>query len=102
MQQRMSERIERMYLGDIWFAAVMIAAVWLAVGFVFFEMFNFLKDPGFRIVEIVAALFLLVFNSSSMTAMIRHYKEDKEWIYERDIIHLDQARADAASSRQAA
>ncbi|MBU6460663.1 MAG: hypothetical protein KGQ58_07295 [Proteobacteria bacterium] len=102
MQQRMSERVEKMYLSDIWFAGAMIAAVWLSVGFVFYEMFNFLKDPGFRIVEIVAALFLLVFNSSSMTAMIRHYKEDKEWIYERDIVNLDLARAEAARDKKAA
>jgi len=35
---------------------------------------------------------LLLFNTASITAMIRHYGNDKEHIYGVDIRHLDAGR----------
>jgi len=40
----------------------------------------------------IAAFVLVVFNTASITAMIRHYSEDKEHIYSVDIRHLDAGR----------
>jgi hypothetical protein len=36
---------------------------------------------------------LLLFNTASVFAMTKHFKEDKEFIYGLDIKHLDDNRA---------
>ena len=35
---------------------------------------------------------VLLFNTASMGAMVKHYKEDKDFIYGLDIKHLDEMR----------
>jgi hypothetical protein len=48
-----------------------------------------------RSIEIVcwiAAFILVLFNTASITAMIRHYRNDKQHIYSVDIRHLDAGR----------
>jgi len=35
---------------------------------------------------------VLLFNTASMGALVRHYKEDKDFIYGLDIKHLDEMR----------
>ena len=48
-----------------------------------------------RSIEIVcwiAAIVLLLFNTASIAAMVRHYAHDKEHIYGVDIKHLDAGR----------
>ena len=42
-----------------------------------------------RIVVVIAAAAVLIFNTASMAAMLRHYAEDKRFIYSLDIQHLD-------------
>jgi hypothetical protein len=54
---------------------------------------QFVSDGGIRIALVISALFLLAFNTASIFAMIRHYREDKEHIYGLDIRHLDENRA---------
>jgi hypothetical protein len=34
----------------------------------------------------------LIFNTASIAAMVKHYEEDKEFIYGLDIKHLDEAK----------
>jgi hypothetical protein len=48
--------------------------------------------PGVEIVCWIAAAFLLLYNTSSIVAMLRHYSEDKAHIYPIDIHHLDARR----------
>jgi len=40
----------------------------------------------------IAALVLLLFNTTSIGAMVRHYGHDKSHIYAIDIKHLDAGR----------
>jgi hypothetical protein len=47
---------------------------------------------GVEIVCWIAAAILLLYNTSSIVAMIRHYAEDKAHIYPLDIHHLDAGR----------
>jgi hypothetical protein len=51
------------------------------------------QDPGIRLVLYIASATLILFNTASVFAMTRHFKEDKEFIYGLDIKHLDLNRA---------
>lgn len=93
MNRSLQSRIETMFIRDRIMAIAFIAMVWLAVGFVYFAVNAWIDDTGVRIALSVAAALILLFNSASMIAMIRHYAEDKQFIYELDIRHLDESRA---------
>jgi nicotinamide riboside transporter PnuC len=88
-----SARIERMFSRDRTAALVLVALLWLCIGFVYFAVDGYVADGNIRTALMVSALVLLVFNTASMLAMIRHYREDKEHIYGLDIRHLDENRA---------
>jgi len=92
MAESIASRIDRMFARDRVMAMVLVALLWLCTGFVYFAVDRFVTDGGIRIALVIAALFLLAFNTASIVAMIRHYREDKEHIYGLDIRHLDENR----------
>ena len=88
----LDHRIEAMYQSDKRGAWLFIVALWLAVIFVLFMSWPYIPDMAVRIVSLIAAAAVLVFNTASMTAMLNHYADDKEFIYGLDIKHLDQMK----------
>ena len=44
------------------------------------------------VVTAIGAAAILIFNTASIRAMVKHYEEDKEFIYSLDIEHLDAMR----------
>jgi hypothetical protein len=92
MAEQLADRIDRMFARDRAFALFMVAVLWICVGFVYFAVDAHVRDGGIRIALIVGALLLLVFNTASILAMVRHYREDKAHIYGLDIRHLDERR----------
>lgn len=93
MNQSLQSRIDAMFMRDRIMAIAFIVFVWLAVGFVFFAVNAWIDDSAVRLALSISAGLILLFNTASMTAMIRHYAEDKHFIYELDIRHLDESRA---------
>jgi hypothetical protein len=85
----LSHRIEAMYRGDRLGAWLFVAALWLVILFVLFMSWPYIPDQGVRIVVVIAAAAVLIFNTASVAAMLRHYAEDKEFIYRHDIQHHD-------------
>jgi len=49
---------------------------------------GFLSSP-IGIVLLIAGVLLLVFNTSSVLAMLAHYREDSDHIYGQDLRNLD-------------
>jgi hypothetical protein len=88
----LNQRIEAMYQGDKRGAWLFIVALWVAVLFVLFMSWPYVPDTTVRVVALIAAAAVLIFNTASMTAMLSHYAEDKEFIYGLDIKHLDQMK----------
>ena len=82
-------RIEAMYRGDRLGAWSFVVALWIVVGFVLFAMWGLIDQPGVRAVLALAAVLVLLFNTASIAAMVRHYREDKAFIYGLDVKHLD-------------
>jgi len=94
-EKRMSDlnqRIEAMYQGDRRGAWLFVLALWVTIIFVLVMSWPYIPDTGVRVVVLIAAVALLVFNTASVSAMLRHYAEDKKFIYSLDIKHLDEMR----------
>jgi len=85
-------RIHRMHQGDRRGALAFVAALWLTVLFALFSVWPLIGDVGIRMVLAIAALLVLAFNTVAILAMLRHYHDDKSFIYGLDIKHLDEMR----------
>lgn len=88
----MRKRIERMFGSDRIWALVFVVILWLVYAFVFFAITAVNDDPNVTTAMVVAGLLVLVYNTASITAMVRHYREDMNAIYGIDIRHLDEMR----------
>lgn len=91
----LKERIEAMYTRDRAVAYAFVAALWLVIIYVFFQVWPLIppQHSGLGVVLVIAALAVLIFNTASIAAMVKHYAEDKDFIYGLDIRHLDEMRA---------
>lgn len=88
----LNQRIEAMYRSDVRGAWLMIAALWITVLFVLIMSWPYIPDSGVRTVVVLAAAAVLIFNTASISAMVKNYAEDKEFIYGLDIKHLDESK----------
>jgi hypothetical protein len=95
----LQRRIDRMLARDSWLAWIALFLLWVTVGYVYYATYQLVTDSSVRIAMSIGAILVLVFNSASIVAMIRHYKEDKEHIYGLDIRRLDENRARKASRK---
>jgi hypothetical protein len=88
-QKGMEERIDKMFAGDKLVAGILVAALWVTVFFVMFAVRGFIADKSIEMLCWIGAAVLLLFNTASIVAMIKHYGQDKAHIYAVDIRHLD-------------
>lgn len=88
----LNQRIEAMYRSDCRGAWTLIAVLWIVILFVLFMTWPHIPDPTIRIVVAIGAAAILIFNTAAIAAMVKHYAEDKEFIYGLDIKHLDAMR----------
>jgi hypothetical protein len=99
MTESMQTRIDRMFKIDGFFAYLLLICLWASYLFVFFAISHYVSDGSTRIAMIVGTVVVLIYNTAAVVAMIKHYAEDKRFIYEIDIRHLDEARAAKAAAR---
>ena len=85
------DRVDKMYRGDARAAITLIVVLWLTIFFVILAVRQYMP-PGVEMVCWIAAAILLLYNTSSIVAMLRHYSEDKAHIYPIDIHHQDVGR----------
>jgi hypothetical protein len=88
----LNSRIEAMYRGDVRGAWAFVAVLWVVVLFVLFMSWPHIPDSGVRIVALLAAAAVLIFNTASVGAMVRNYAADKDFIYGLDLKHLDESK----------
>jgi hypothetical protein len=88
----LNQRVEAMYRSDVRGALVFIILLWVVVLFVLGMSWPHIPDSGVRIVALLSAAAVLVFNTASIVAMLRNYASDKDFIYGLDIKMLDEAR----------
>lgn len=85
-------RIDRMHQRDRRGALAFVIGLWLTILFALFTMWPLIGNGGIRIVLAIAAVLVLAFNTAAIVAMLRHYSDDKSFIYGLDIMHLDEMR----------
>lgn len=88
----LNQRIEAMYKRDVLIAWAFVIGLWLAVIFVMLATWNLAPPGAWRVVLLIGGAAVLVFNTAAIGAMVKHYKEDKQFIYGLDIKHLDEMR----------
>ena len=88
----LNQRIEAMYRSDVRGAWLMIGALWIVILFVLFMSWPYIPDSGVRTVVVLAAAAVLIFNTASISAMVKNYAEDKDFIYGLDIKHFDESK----------
>ena len=90
--QSLRSRIDAMLSRDRAMAWIFVVLLWVTIGFVYFATDQFITDSTLRFVLTIGALLILIFNTASMLAMIKHYQDDRDHIYGLDIKHLDENR----------
>ena len=88
----LNQRIEAMYQSDRRGAYLLVALLWIVVLFVVAMSWPYIPDGGVRIVSLIGAAAVLIFNTAAVMAMLSHYAEDKAYIYGMDIKLLDAAQ----------
>lgn len=88
----LDERIEKVYRGDVLGAWSFVLALWLAMGFVAWATWDLAPNENVRYLLIGMGSLVLLFNTAAIGAMVKHYKEDKAFIYGLDLKNLDAMR----------
>lgn len=86
-------RIEAMHRRDVAVAWAFVLGLWLAIGFVAWATWPLAPSGGARTVLLIGGAIVLIFNTAAIMAMLRHYREDRDFMYGLDIKFLDAARA---------
>jgi hypothetical protein len=92
MADDLQSRIDAMYNRDKYWAWAFVIALWITVLFVLIAVESYITDGEITVVCWIAAAALLLFNTTSIWAMVRHYGQDRSHIYAIDIKHLDAGR----------
>jgi uncharacterized membrane protein YeiB len=93
MQQKIPDpRVQSMFSGDRIWAFGSVIVLWAVYGFVFWGLMQTAPDDGVLQALAISGGLVLLFNSASIIAMIKHYSEDKEHIYGLDIHYLDEMK----------
>jgi hypothetical protein len=82
-----------MHRRDVQIAWAFVIGLWLAVAFVALATWSLAPTPGARTLLLIGGAIVLVFNTAAIMAMLRHYREDRDFMYGLDIKFLDEARA---------
>jgi len=86
------QRIDRMHARDRAGLLAFIVVLWCTLLFALFSVWPYISVPAMRIILSIACGLVLAFNTAAIVAMLRHYVEDKHFIYGLDIKHLDEMR----------
>ncbi|GAB1481136.1 hypothetical protein MASR2M74_37200 [Paracoccaceae bacterium] len=81
-----------MHRRDVLVAWAFVIGLWFAVIFVALATWNLAPNGTARIMLLGAGSVVLLFNTAAILAMLRHYREDRDFIYGLDIRFLDEAR----------
>jgi hypothetical protein len=89
----LAQRIDRMHARDRLGLIIFIVVLWLTLLFALFTIWPYISVPPIRAILAVFCGLVLIFNTAAVVAMLKHYTEDKHFIYGLDLKHLDEMRA---------
>ncbi len=83
-----------MHRRDVLVAWAFVLGLWLAIVFVTIATRALEPGTGARTALLTGGAIVLFFNTAAIVAMLRHYREDRDFMYGLDIRFLDIARAE--------
>ena len=89
----LTKRIETMHRRDVAVAWAFVLGLWFAIIFVAIGTWSLAPSGATRAVLLIGGAIVLLFNTAAILAMLRHYREDRDFMYGLDIQFLDEARA---------
>jgi hypothetical protein len=89
----LDDRIESMHRRDVMVAWAFVIGLWLAMMFVAAATWALAPSGQARTLLMIGGAIVLLFNTAAIVAMLRHYREDRDFMYGLDIKFLDEARA---------
>ena len=89
----LTTRIEQMHRRDIMVEWAFVIGLWFAIGFVAIATWSLAPSAAARTVLLIGGAIVLIFNTAAIMAMLRHYREDRDFMYGLDIKFLDAAKA---------
>jgi hypothetical protein len=88
----LDQRIEKVYRGDVLGAWTFVLVLWMTFGFVAWAAWDLAPNDNVRWLLLGVGALVLLFNTAAIGAMVKHYKEDKAFIYGLDLKNLDAMR----------
>lgn len=88
----LDQRIGAMHKRDVTVAWAFVLGLWFSIIFVALATWNLAPVGAARMILLVAGAVILLFNTAAIMAMLRHYREDRDFMYGLDIKFLDAAR----------
>ncbi len=88
----LTQRIEAMHRRDVLVAWAFVFGLWCAMIFVALATWDLAPNGTARILLLIAGVIVLVFNTAAILAMLKHYREDRDFMYGLDIKFLDEAK----------
>lgn len=89
----LDQRVASMHRRDTITAWMFIAGLWLTIIFVAIVTWPLAPSGFAHGVLLLGGAVVLLFNTAAILAMLRHYREDRDFMYGLDIRFLDAARA---------
>ena len=89
----LNARIEVMHKRDVLVAWAFVIGLWFAIIFVAMATWSLAPSGPARVMLLIGGAVILILNTAAIMAMLRHYREDRDFMYGLDIKFLDAARA---------
>lgn len=81
-----------MHRRDTLVAWAFVIGLWFAVAFVAVATWDLAPNSTARTLLLIGGAIVLIFNTAAILAMLRHYREDRDFMYGLDIKFLDESR----------
>lgn len=81
-----------MHRRDTRVAWAFVLGLWFSIIFVALATWDLAPEGAARGLLLAAGAVILVFNTAAILAMLRHYRQDRDFIYGLDIQFLDAAK----------
>jgi hypothetical protein len=81
-----------MHRRDVLVAWAFVIGLWFSVIFVAIATWDLAPNGTARTLLLIAGAVVLLFNTAAILAMLRHYREDRDFMYGIDIKFLDEAK----------
>ena len=91
-EMHLATRIDKMHARDRAGLIAFITVLWCTMIFALITIWPYISVPAIRLILASACGLVLAFNTAAILAMLRHYREDKHFIYGLDLKHLDEMR----------